>query len=315
MAGGEAAKRSGDFGEKIVKNLIELMGWKNNISNIGVTCVHEDKHKIANAEKRVKHGIDFLFQYRCPLKDGIQQNVIISSKHRDGYPETARGKKTKFKEFLYDIAYASECFPTNEHYRTKTSGTTKKELTGVIFWIDSSEEQRGNGVTQDISDFRLSEELEYKTVLLVDNPRADFIYDSIKFAHNEYGDEKVEFFYIDTGYNNCGLERSYSGKILPVEYLNADVLPFKIKDKDNGDVLLLTVNDIFNEDYLKRLIGLSQDLTKNWSPKIVIAFPDFSLYHHEGNVITAKQQFNDIEFISKIEIKCFKPNFRSMQEE
>jgi hypothetical protein len=315
MAGGEASKRSGDFGEKIVKNLIELIGWKNNIGNIGVNCVHEDKHKLPNTEKRVKHGIDFLFQYKCPLRDNVQQNVIVSSKHRDGYPDTPKGKKTRFKEFLYDIAYAIECFPTSEYYRNKTPGTTKKELTGVIFWIDSSEEQKGNGVTDDISDFRLTEELDYKTVILVDNYRANFIYDSIKFAHNEYGEEKVEFFYIDTGYNNSGLARSYSGKILPVEYLNADVLPFKIKDKDNGDVLLLIINDIFNEDYLKRLIGLAQELTKDWSHRITIAFPDFSLYHHEGNVTRAKQQFDDMEFVNKIEIKCFRPNFRSMQED
>lgn len=315
MAGGEVAKRSGDFGEKIVKNLIELIGWKNNISNIGINCVHEDKHKLPDSEKRIKHGIDFIFQYKCPLKNSIQQNVIISSKHRDGYPTTPKGKKTKFKEFLYDIAYAIECFPVSEQFRNKTPGTTKKELTGVIFWIDSSEEQKGNGVVDDIADFRLTEDLDYKTVFLVDNKRADFLYDSIKFAHNTYGEENVEFFYIDTGYNNWGLARNYSGKVLPVEYINADVLPFKVKDKDNGDVLLLAVNDIFNEDYLKRLIGLSQDLTKTWPAKIVIAFPDFSLYHHESNVNAAKQQFEDIEFVSKIDIKCFRPNFRSMQEE
>lgn len=315
MAGGEGAKRSGDFGEKIVKNLIELIGWKASISNIGIDCVCEEKHKLPNAQKRVKHGIDFLFQYKCPLKDNVQQNVLISSKHRDGYPATPKGKKTKFKEFLSDIVFAIECFPTSEHYRNKTKGTSKKELIGVIFWIDSSEEQKENGVIDDIINFRLTENLDYKSVLLVDNLRADFLYNSINFAHNTYGKDKVDFFYIDTGYNNCGLVRSYNGKILPVEYLNSDVLPFKINDSKNGDVLLLTINDTFNEDCLKRLIGLAQDLTKDWSPKIVIAFPNFNLYHHEKNIYAAKKQFDDDDFVSKIEVTSYRPNFRTMQGE
>ena len=29
MAGGEKAKSSGEYGEKIVKNLLEIFGWKN----------------------------------------------------------------------------------------------------------------------------------------------------------------------------------------------------------------------------------------------------------------------------------------------
>jgi hypothetical protein len=315
MAGGEDAKRSGDFGEKIVKNLIELFGWSNTLNNIGVKCIHNDKHKLSDTEKRVKHGIDFIFQYKCPLKNYVQQNVIISSKHRDTYPTTPKGKKSKFKEFLIDIAYAMECYPCSEYYNYKTQGTSKKETTGVVFWIDSSEEQKGNGIVDDIGDFRLNEDIQYKTVSLVDNPRANFLYDSIKFTHNTYGKENVEFFYFDTGYNNFGLDRTYSGKIMPVEYTNSNIIPLKIKDSTNGDILFIAINDIFNEDYLTRLIGLAQDLTKDWSPKIIIAFPDFNLYHHEKNVVVAKRQFDDESFISKIDIVSYRPNFRSIQGE
>lgn len=313
MAGGEDAKRSGDFGEKIVKKLIELIGWKSEISNIGIECIHDEKHKLPNTEKRVKHGVDFLFQYRCPLRSNIQQNVIISSKHRDGYPATPRGKKTKFKEFLIDIVHTMECFPTSEYYRNKTTGTSKKEITGVLFWIDSSQEQKGNGVVEEIYDLRLPEELNFRSVLLIDNKRADFIHDSITYAYNKYEENKVEFFYIDTGYNNSNYARSYSGKILPVEYLNADVLPFKIKDKSKGDELLLISKDNFNYECLKRLIGLAQDLTKDWSTKIEISFPDFNFYHHEKEVYKAKNQFSDNDFIRKVEVTSYKPNFRSIE--
>lgn len=39
MAGGEKAKSSGEYGEKIVKSLLELFGWKNCINGVTVPCV------------------------------------------------------------------------------------------------------------------------------------------------------------------------------------------------------------------------------------------------------------------------------------
>lgn len=45
MAGGEKAKSSGEYGEKIVKNLLEIFGWKDCFSGVTVPCVHQDTHK------------------------------------------------------------------------------------------------------------------------------------------------------------------------------------------------------------------------------------------------------------------------------
>ena len=51
MAGGEKAKSSGEYGEKIVKGLLEIFGWKNCISGVTVPCVYQDTHKKQNADK------------------------------------------------------------------------------------------------------------------------------------------------------------------------------------------------------------------------------------------------------------------------
>ena len=48
MAGGEKAKSSGEYGEQIVKNILELMGWNNANSGVTVPCVHKEKHKKEN---------------------------------------------------------------------------------------------------------------------------------------------------------------------------------------------------------------------------------------------------------------------------
>lgn len=69
MAGGEKAKSSGEYGEKIVKNLLEIFGWKDCISGVTVPCVHQDTHKKQNADKSEKHGIDYVFKYKSPLRD------------------------------------------------------------------------------------------------------------------------------------------------------------------------------------------------------------------------------------------------------
>lgn len=52
MAGGEKAKSSGEYGEQIVKNILELMGWNNANSGVTVPCVHKEKHKKENSKER-----------------------------------------------------------------------------------------------------------------------------------------------------------------------------------------------------------------------------------------------------------------------
>lgn len=45
MAGGEKAKSSGEYGEQIVKNILDMMGWNNANSGVTVPCVHKENIK------------------------------------------------------------------------------------------------------------------------------------------------------------------------------------------------------------------------------------------------------------------------------
>lgn len=45
MAGGEKAKSSGEYGEQIVKNILDMMGWSNANSGVTVPCVHKENIK------------------------------------------------------------------------------------------------------------------------------------------------------------------------------------------------------------------------------------------------------------------------------
>lgn len=76
MAGGEKAKSSGEYGEQIVKNILELMGWNNANSGVTVPCVHKEKHKKENSKEPQKHGIDYVYTYKSQLRDATKQDVL-----------------------------------------------------------------------------------------------------------------------------------------------------------------------------------------------------------------------------------------------
>lgn len=311
MAGGENAKSSGEYGERIVKNLLDLFGWKNCFSGVTVPCIHPESHTKTGSSSSEKHGIDYVFKYKSPLRTATRQDVLISVKCRDGYPKTETGIKSKFKEFLTDIAFASECYPSCEIATKKIIGTNQKVCSSLIFWIDRnrSDGRENESLIDKIGSFYLKEDCHYDTVALIDNNRAQFLYTIITFAHHTYGKENCKFFYINSGLNNASLDRVYSGTILPFEYLNADVLPMAVTT--NGqDSLLLLVKDAFCPEYLKRLIGLSQELTSSWAANVILAFPDYNKHEHEQSVQICKSEFEDFNFTEKVTVISYHPDFR-----
>ena len=78
MAGGEKAKSSGEYGEQIVKNILDMMGWNNANSGVTVPCVHKEKHKRENSKESQKHGIDYVYTYKSQLRDATKQDVLVS---------------------------------------------------------------------------------------------------------------------------------------------------------------------------------------------------------------------------------------------
>lgn len=78
MAGGEKAKSSGEYGEQIVKNILDMMGWNNANSGVTVPCVHKEKHKRENSKESQKHGIDYVYTYKSQLRDATKQDVLVT---------------------------------------------------------------------------------------------------------------------------------------------------------------------------------------------------------------------------------------------
>ncbi len=77
----------------------------------------------------------------------------------------------------------------------------------------------------------LPESLKYEAIYLVDNKRAQFLFDSVNFARHIAKGADLSFFYADTGKNVHPLSRTNHGPFLPVEYVNTTVLALRIADQ------------------------------------------------------------------------------------
>lgn len=71
--------------------------------------------------------------------------------------------------------------------------TDKKVISGLIFWIDrGSEDGRENkSVIDKIGNFYMNQECVYETIALVDNKRAQFLYQLLSYTRSKYGKETL----------------------------------------------------------------------------------------------------------------------------
>lgn len=309
--GGEKSKKSGETGEKIAEKLFNLIGWKTLDKGFDIQCRKNGEHSSQQGKNRTTHGIDFYFNYKCPLSDRVQENVIISVKNRMSYPPSEKEKRTKTKEFLKDLSQATECFVKSEKYReNKRDGLKQIENVGVLFWINSDED-KNDEIIKDIADMQITG-IDIKfPMYIVDNKVANFLSQSIEYAKRYFDDEQVKFLYPSTGYNNSNYDKKSCGVILPVQYVNSHIIPFKVESKN---MLIITSMDVFNKEELPRLIALTQDLTNSWGDKIILAYPDYDSSKHKDDVNWAKRKFQDDKFIERIEIASYGQDFRNLKE-
>lgn len=322
---GEFSKRIGEYGEEIVSEFLNLVGWELQ-SNFDISCKYQDEHlpskkrieaEIVASEKPEKkahlrrtHGIDFAYFYENPLISNTLDNVLISSKFSDKeYPKTPVGKSSKFKDYIEDLTFALECF-MKEQLRGEFIGNrsyNKVHDVGVLFWLNNANDN--SDVIKELYTSRIPSEYNFEAIYLVDNRRMGFIYDSIQYVKFGFqkDDEKTKpnwyFVYYLTG-KNSGQLSSKEGKILPVQLLTTGILPFKIV-KENEVILCLTVIDNFSNETFAKILGLARDIGINFQGKTYIAFPDYNKPNHENIVEKVKRLYNNSLFTKNVFVENF----------
>jgi hypothetical protein len=300
---GEFSKRIGEIGEEIVVDFLNLIGWSNPQRNFDIPSINPEKHGKKN------HGIDGFFHYRSPMITNTLENVLISSKFsKDPYPNNPA---SKFKDYYLDLAIAIESFKKSELRSSTLNQHSRLDAAfdrGLIFWLNNT----------DIDSDLLSKLLRIETpkgvnhdgIYLVDNKRIEFIFDSLQFVKRKLSGCKIEFAYFNSGLNSDDTQVK-NGSILPIQYINASILPFRAYDERTGETtFILTSTERFQQDELVKLMGLAKNIGANMQSNTFICFPDYNKVNHEQIVENTKQVFDDPSFTSRLTVYNYNTTFR-----
>ncbi|MEK5258679.1 hypothetical protein MKY75_05515 [Paenibacillus sp. FSL L8-0663] len=307
---GELSKLTGEFGENIVQGFLNLIGWKRPITNIDINCAYPEKHRSDSASRnRSTHGIDFVVnQIDSLLEPDTQDTIVISAKYR----QYGRDNQAETRKYVEELLQGIECITEDENIGNQriNQSIRKVEYAGVLFYLSPTEEIDRDIITE-LKEFRAIEVPNYP-VYIVDNNRISFIIRVLDFSHRKFGKEKVQFFYINTGFNYVDYENS--GYSMPLQYINSSVLPLKVIN-GSEEILILAMIEKFDESTLRGDVGRAQTLTHGWGNKIIIAYPDYQARKHQAIVQSVLQNFKDENFAEKVSVSSFDWNFRSMEVE
>jgi hypothetical protein len=302
---GEKSKTIGELGENIYSEMVKIFGWSE-APNISINCNKRDKHN------KTTHGIDSLVIHKNPLIADETEIGVVSVKNIK-----AGNYKSNFKNYANDVINTSVCFmrsATSGEYlgNRNTKRITEKQL---LFWITNNENDNHSTIREIINTYPSTKE-DYNQLIVADNRIVSFHYDLRKFVDATFKNPiSIEYFYPNTGLNETINElRLLQGKELPIDWITSPIIPYRINLKDDKNVLVLGLNEAFEEDSFKRLIGLSQNLTSGWCNKIILCFPDYRYQEHKSIKEKVLLQIADKDFSNLIEVASFNPNFQSLEE-
>jgi hypothetical protein len=253
---GEWSKSIGEEGERINKFLFEeILGVGSLVENISIDCVNGQKHQKANSKsERTTHGLDGFYYVESPVEDELLDAVIISSKYKGKYPKYP---KSTFKSFIKDLAYDLECFKyskLNSDINQKFATVTKTKYTGVLVWLSNLDDIQYDLIAK-IDNSIIDNELDFEKIVVVDNSRITFLYESIYKSKLKY--REVEFVYHDSSLNPGNLNLKAYGKRFPINYIYSDVLTMRVQE-DNRTIFLIYINGDFNEVSFAQMLSFAK---------------------------------------------------------
>jgi len=310
---GEWSKKIGEYGEDVVEKFLSVIGWNDPAKGVVIPCIKNNNEHLNDKKNPCEtHGIDFLYSYSNPLVDGQINNVIVSVKYKtDKYPNSP----TKlFKRFMEDLIMQLECFECSEKRENLLQGRNCNSINdvGVLIWLNNQTESNDDLISV-VASARI-DSYANKTIYIVDNKRAAFILEIMKFIKTQNDKYDYVFYYPCTGQNINPVSRENSGKLLPVEYLNSSIIPIKLQNKDNHKEIcfFIGVLDAFEEDDFTRLMGLAKDISATFASQVIIAFPDYNDLQHGEIVAIAKQKFQESEYTKTVKVVNFNNSLNAL---
>jgi hypothetical protein len=314
---GEWQKKLGEEGERTAVKLMNILGWSNLQKGLDIKCLLNEKHR-----RKKTHGLDGLFSYNSPLHDRLLYHVCISVKYHD-YDERNKkivyGLPNKFKNHLSELDATLECFEVSD-IRDETgkqweSGIDRDEFVGVLIWLHGNRDNKSNDdLISKFENIRTPRNVDLKhPIILIDQNRANFIFETHLYVNKAYPDHKITFNYHHTGNNNCDSGMRSDGEILPWELVSSGLLVYRaVKDKPDERILIINSIDKFNEEGFKRILSLAQKMSLNLANKVEICFPDYVMVRHKNIVNRVKSGFENINYTKSVTVKSYKMDLRDV---
>lgn len=310
---GEWSKSIGEKGESIVKFIFEdILNFNSLIENETINCIKGLKHKSKEAKSnKTTHGIDGLVSYKNPLEDYTLDICLISSKYVGGeYPQYP---STLFKEHIKDLAHTLECF-NNSKLKNKINqgftGVNKTEIFGVLVWLSNTSDLKFDLVSK-VNNIQIDNDLVFDKIILLDNNKVNFLYESIYRTKETIGNGKVDFVYHNTGLNFMSVQENSYGKIFPLNYLYSDIIALRT-EKNNIISLSIFINDDFEEEQFVQILNFAKAFDHlNSVNKIILNYKTYDYLIHENLVKEKLMSFSNYRLKENLEIKSFPSDFRN----
>ena len=195
---------------------------------------------------------------------------------------------------------------------TSVAKVKRKIDTGVLFYINNNTDPENQDlIGNKLQNISIESSLKFRTIHVVDNRRAAFLFDSLTYVKNKYGEDNVNFFYPSTTLNIKQAVKTYHGKILPVEFISSPVIPLVIENKfDEQPIFCLIVDDDLTYENLELLVAVARDLVSDLTKNISFLFPNYNEINHKEDIDKIKINTSNISGKSlNIKVGSFRETF------
>lgn len=276
---------------RIVKKVLELIGWHQFGENHKVECFNE------RTQEDEIHSVNFVGDFESRLKGDSADFIMVSSLHSLKYPNTS---KTEISKYLYDTEIVYSDFVERKKIPLKRFEST--DVYSLLFWLSTDNSE----VSSDFIHYTkenykrnlLNENINY---FLIDNKKANFLISSITTATNYRPDVPVKFAYPITEANQSPERIGERGLKLPPQFINSSILPITKEDKSQISFLLFS-SDPFSPEALKKLIWLTISLTSGYGNEYLLYFPDYNEAENKNEALEVIRTFNEELLDEKIKV-------------
>lgn len=308
---GEWSKSIGEKGEEIVKFIFEdILNFNSLVENATINCIKGTKHKSSSSKSsKTTHGIDGLISYKSPVEDDTLDIGIISSKFTaDKYPKS----NGLFKNHLRDLADTMECFDNSKvknDLNYNFSEVSKTELFGILVWL-SNKSDINCDITNQVENILIDSDLIFDRIILLDNNKINFLYESVYRTQQIEKKENVDFVYHNSGLNSTNLQYHSYGKIFPINYLYSDIIPLRIVN-DKKVTLSIYINDVFDKNELVQILNFAKSFDHlNAIDKTILHYKKYDKLLNAQMIKEKLVLFPNFTFDKNLEINKFPTDYR-----